>query len=447
MPEHPQTEQAPQGGQTPQISETPQGSGDAWGSKTSAPRRSPFTDPSPDSGTSAVIDLPAYGQDFVDDPYPYYAKLREQGPVHRIRTPYDQDSWLVVGHEAVRAALADPRLGKDWSSANLERVVGEAPLFTNMLDVDPPHHTRLRKLVAKEFTSRRVEALRPRVQHLTDELLDAMLAAPDGRADLIEALAFPLPMTVICELLGVPSIDRESFRAWSHELVSPTGPEEVVRATQEMSDYLSALIETQRREPVDGLLSALIRTSDEDGDRLSRDELIGTAFLLLVAGHETTVNLIANGVRALLERPAQLAALRADDGLLDNAVEEMLRYDGPVETATWRCASEPVELGGTVIPAGSPVLISLASASRDPQRFAVADDFDITRDPRGHVAFGHGIHFCLGAPLARLEGRIALRSLVDRCPSLALDTAADAPNWRTGLLMRGMDRLPIRWDG
>ncbi|WP_274910758.1 cytochrome P450 family protein [Streptomyces sp. WZ-12] len=394
-----------------------------------------------------MLDLAAYGEDFVADPYPYYAKLRAQGPLHRVRTPHGQEAWLVVGHEAVRSALADPRLGKDWSSANLQRVVGDdAPLFTNMLDADPPHHTRLRKLVAKEFTSRRVEALRPRVQHITDELLDAMLAAPDRRADLIEALAFPLPMTVICELLGVPSMDRDAFRAWSQEIVSPTGQEAVQSAVLAMSEYLTALIERQRHEPVDGLLSALIQTSDEDGDRLSHAELIGTAFLLLVAGHETTVSLISNGVRALLEHPAQLAALRADGGLLDNAVEEMLRYDGPVETATWRFAAEPVEVGGTVIPTGSPVLVSLASASRDPERFDGADDFDITRDPRGHVAFGHGIHFCLGAPLARLEGRIALRSLLDRCPDLALDTTAATPTWRPGLLMRGMHHLPILWD-
>ncbi|MFI1198246.1 cytochrome P450 [Streptomyces sp. NPDC020883] len=447
MPEYPQTDQAPQSEQTPRTSEAPQGQRDARGSELPAPRQSPLADPTPGSDALPVVDLPGYGEDFVTDPYPYYAELRARGPVHRVRTPYGQDSWLVVGHETVRAALADPRLGKDWTKANLQRLAGETPLFTNMLDVDPPHHTRLRKLVAKEFTSRRVEALRPRVQQLTDELLDAMLATPGGRADLIEALAFPLPMTVICELLGVPSIDREAFRAWSHEFVSPTSPEAIAKATQEMADYLTELIGTQRREPVDGLLSALIRTSDEDGDRLSQEELIGTVFLLLIAGHETTVNLIANGVRALLEHPDQLAALRADGGLLDNAVEEMLRYEGPVETATWRCAAEPVELGGTVIPEGAPVLISLASASRDTERFAAADDFDITRDPRGHVAFGHGIHFCLGAPLARLEGRIAIRSLLDRCPDLALDTTADTPHWRSGLLMRGMDRLPIRWDG
>lgn len=394
---------------------------------------------------SGIVDLAAYGPDFTADPYPYYAKLRAQGPVHRVRVPEGQDAWLVVGHQAVRAALADPRLTKDWRTAMASADINDSPLFTNMLDADPPHHTRLRKLVAREFTSRRVEALRPRVQQITDELLDAMLATPAGRADLVDALAFPLPMTVICELIGVPSMDREAFRAWSNEIVAPTGPEPSQKATTEMAAYLVGLIEEKRSAPGEDLLSALIRTSDEDGDRLSRDELVGMAFLLLVAGHETTVSLISNGVRALLQHPDQLAALRADRSLLDNAVEEMLRFDGPVETATWRFTSEPVEIGGTVIPAKEPVWVVLASASRDPERFAAADDFDITREPRGHMAFGHGIHFCLGAPLARLEARIAIGTLLERCPHLALDCATDAFTWRSGMLIRGTEQLPVRW--
>ncbi|MFI0218679.1 cytochrome P450 [Streptomyces lydicus] len=393
-----------------------------------------------------IVDLGAYGEDFTANPYKYYAKLRAQGPVHRVRVPNGPDVWLVVGHEAVRGALTDPRLSKNWrASGQLGPAGEESALFTNMLDADPPHHTRLRKLVAKEFTARRVEALRPRVQQITDELLDAMLAAPDGRADLVEALAFPLPMTVICELIGVPAMDREAFRGWSNELVAPTGDEAAYAATVAMSDYLVGLIEARRKDPGEGLLSDLIRTSDEDGDQLSREELVGTAFLLLVAGHETTVSLLSNGVRALLQHPAQLAALRADFSLLDNAVEEMLRYDGPVETATWRFSSEPVEIGGTLIPAGETILVALASASRDPERYSAADDFDITRDARGHAAFGHGIHFCLGAPLARLEARVALRSLLERCPDLALDVDPGALTWRTGMLIRGTERLPVRW--
>ncbi|MFI0155726.1 cytochrome P450 [Streptomyces lydicus] len=393
-----------------------------------------------------IVDLGAYGEDFTANPYKYYAKLRAQGPVHRVRVPNGPDVWLVVGHEAVRGALTDPRLSKNWrASGQLGPAGEESALFTNMLDADPPHHTRLRKLVAREFTARRVEALRPRVQQITDELLDAMLAAPDGRADLVEALAFPLPMTVICELIGVPAMDREAFRGWSNELIAPTGEEAAYAATVAMSDYLVGLIETRRKDPGEGLLSDLIRTSDEDGDQLSREELVGTAFLLLVAGHETTVSLLSNGVRALLQHPAQLAALRADFSLLDNAVEEMLRYDGPVETATWRFSCEPVEIGGTLIPAGETILVALASASRDPERYSAADDFDITRDARGHAAFGHGIHFCLGAPLARLEARVALRSLLERCPDLALDVDPGALTWRTGMLIRGTEQLPVRW--
>ncbi|MGW1373232.1 cytochrome P450 family protein [Streptomyces sp. NPDC002446] len=393
-----------------------------------------------------IVDLGAYGEDFTADPYKYYAELRAQGPVHRVRIPHGPEVWLIVGHEAARAALTDPRLSKNWRATDLlDAAADESALFTNMLDADPPQHTRLRKLVAKEFTARRVEALRPRVQQITDELLDAMLAAPDGRADLVAALAFPLPMTVICELLGVPDIDREAFRGWSNELVSPTSEAAAQASTRAMSEYLVGLIEAKRSTPGDGLLSALIRTSDEDGDQLSREELIGTAFLLLVAGHETTVSLLSNGVRALLQRPAQLAALRDDYSLLDNAVEEMLRYDGPVATATGRFSLEPVDIGGTRIPAGETVLVSLASASRDPERFAAADDFDITRDPRGHAAFGHGIHFCLGAPLARLEARIAIRSLLERCPDLALDTDLDALTWRSGMVIRGTEQLPVRW--
>ncbi|MGW8397327.1 cytochrome P450 family protein [Streptomyces lydicus] len=393
-----------------------------------------------------IVDLGAYGEDFTANPYKYYAKLRAQGPVHRVRVPNGPDVWLVVGHEAVRGALTDPRLSKNWrASGQLGAAGEESALFTNMLDADPPHHTRLRKLVAKEFTTRRVEGLRPRVQQITDELLDAMLAAPDHRADLVEALAFPLPMTVICELIGVPAIDREAFRGWSNELVAPTGEEAAYAATVAMSDYLVGLIEARRKDPGEGLLSDLIRTSDEDGDQLSREELVGTAFLLLVAGHETTVSLLSNGVRALLQHPAQLAALRADFSLFDNAVEEMLRYDGPVETATWRFASEPVEIGGTLIPASETILVALASASRDPERYSAADDFDITRDARGHAAFGHGIHFCLGAPLARLEARVALRSLLERCPDLTLDVDPGALTWRTGMLIRGTEQLPVRW--
>ncbi|MFI5620961.1 cytochrome P450 [Streptomyces sp. NPDC051567] len=394
-----------------------------------------------------VVDISADAENFYADPYPLYARLREAGPVHQVLLWAEYGpSWLVVGHHEARQALNHPELAKDWRSSGLFPGVAVSEANTNMLESDPPHHTRLRRLVAGEFTARRVEALRPRVQQITDELLDAMAARPERTADLIEALAFPLPMTVICELLGVPGLDRDRFRHWSREVVAPTTTTAEGTAHRELSCYLAELVEAKAKAPGEDLLSALIRTRDEDGDALAPDELIGMAFLLLVAGHETTVNLISNGVRALLDHPAQLAAVRADpDGLLAGAVEEMLRYDGPLQNATFRYARQDVELGGTVIPAGAIVMVSLAAAGRDPGRFPRPDAFDIRRAPQGHLAFGHGPHFCIGAPLARMEGRIALRGLLDRFPDLARDPAGEPPLWLPGGLMRGVTRLPVCW--
>ncbi|MFC9312423.1 cytochrome P450, partial [Streptomyces sp. NPDC057011] len=264
-----------------------------------------------------LVDLGAYAEDFNADPYPFYAALRSAGPVHRVMLGGDR-SWLVVGHEEARQALNHPGLSKDWLGAELFGNTPASAAASNMLEADPPHHTRLRGLVAREFTPRRIEALRPRVQEVTDELLDAMAAAPDRRADLIAALAVPLPMTVICELLGVPDLDRARFRYWSGEIVAPLDPAGTDgRVLEQMTAYLYELVEAKAKTPGEDLLSALIRTRDEDGDQLSPEELIGMAFLLLVAGHETTVNLIGNGIRALLDHPDQLAALRADpDGLI-----------------------------------------------------------------------------------------------------------------------------------
>ncbi|MFJ3253142.1 cytochrome P450 [Streptomyces sp. NPDC086771] len=379
---------------------------------------------------------------FTANPYPYYEKLRAAGPVHTVRTDEFDRVWLVVGYDEARAALADPRFAKDWRG--LPGAPAESdPIFLNLLELDAPRHTRLRRLVAREFTARRVEALRPRVQQITDELLDAMV--PAGRADLVDALAFPLPMTVICELIGVPDLDRDAFRLLSNGVVTPTSPEGEMEAVRAMNEYLGELIEDKRRSPGDDLMSALVRTRDEDGDSLSPDELVGMAFLLLVAGHETTVNLIANGVRALLGHPEQLAALLVDPELIGGAVEEMLRYDGPVENSTLRFPREPVRIGQRVIPAGVPVLVSLAGADRDPARYPEPDTFDIRRDAQGHLAFGHGMHFCVGAPLARMEGRIAIRTLLQRCPSLAPDAGAGELDWIPGMLLRGVRGLPVRW--
>ncbi|TXS07398.1 cytochrome P450 [Streptomyces sp. col6] len=379
--------------------------------------------------------------DFTADPYPYYDRMRAAGPVHLIRTDEFERAWLVVGYDEGRAVLADQRFGKDWRA--LPGEMGGDPINANMLEMDAPDHTRLRKLVVRAFTPRRIEALRPRVQEITDGLLDVMV--PEGRADLVDALAFPLPMTVICELIGVPDLDRSAFRKLSNGVVAPANALEEGESIRAMGVYLGELIEDKRRSPGDDLLSALIAARDEDDVALSPDELVGMAFLLLVAGHETTVNLISNGVRALLAHPDQLAALRADPGLLDGAIEEMLRYDGPVETATIRFARERVEIGSRTVEPGEAVLVSLAGSDRDPARFPEPDRFDIRRDTRGHLAFGHGIHFCLGAPLARMEGRIAVRTLLERCPGLEADPEGAPFDWLPGTLIRGVRRLPVRW--
>ncbi|MGW7612852.1 cytochrome P450 family protein [Streptomyces sp. NPDC054766] len=391
-----------------------------------------------------MIDLGKYGARFNENPHPVYAELRALGPVHRVRLPppdASHETWLVVGHEEARAALADPRLAKDTDKIGVtfydEQLIGK-----HLLVADPPQHTRLRTLIAGEFTGRRVAALRPRIQEITDELLDAML--PSGRADLVEAFAYPLPLTVICELLGVPEPDRAAFRALSTETVAPTSAENEYQAFVQLAAYLSDLIEDKRcAGPTDDLLSSLIRTTAQDGDRLSSQELRGMAFLLLVAGHETTVNLISGAVRALLGHPDQLASVRADMTLLDGAIEETLRYEGPVENATFRYALEPLDIGGTAIASREEVMIGLTAADRDGVRYPAPDRFDIRRETRGHLAFGHGIHYCLGAPLARLEAQVALRSLLERCPDLALD--GPPSGWLPGMLMRGVRRMPVRW--
>ncbi|WP_019434190.1 cytochrome P450 family protein [Streptomyces sp. AA0539] len=395
-----------------------------------------------------LIDQHAMGADFTRDPYAVFAALRRRGPVHRVRFPEGTQGWLVVGHRHARSVLADNRLTKDWRHANPRLRGSRVSPATHMLGADPPDHTRMRRLVAREFTPRRVAALAPRVQEITDELLDTMLAAPDGTADLVDAFSFPLPITVICELLGVPFLDRDRFRAWSNQVLGASLDKEAKHETVGlMSHYLEELIAAKRSRPGDDLMSALIHTADEDGDRLAPAELVGMAWLLLVAGHETTVNLISNGVLALLQHPDQLALLRQDPDLLDGAVEEILRYDGPVSTPTYRFTREPYEIAGTVIPGGGElVLPAIADAGRDPERFPGPDRFDIRRDTSGHLAFGHGIHHCLGAPLARLEGRIALRALLlDRVPDLALDIHPAAITWRDGSLVRGPVRLPVRW--
>ncbi|MFB4306822.1 cytochrome P450 [Actinomadura sp. GTD37] len=386
-----------------------------------------------------------FSREFSEDPYTAYAELRASGPVHPIDFPRGATAFLVVDHEHGRAALNDPRLSKDAAHSALP-VDAEQFFGGTMLAMDPPGHTRLRGLMAKAFTAGRVEKLRPRVQEIADALLDGIAAR--GGADLIEALAVPLPIQVICELLGVPASDRARFREWTAVLTVPalTAQARARRreAAQAFTGYLTEVIAERRAAPADDLVSALITARDGDA-ALTGAELLNGIALLLIAGHETTVNLIGNGVLALLRAPDQLALLRARPELLPSAIEELLRYDGPVERASQRIALEDMEIAGTPVPKGSWVHVSLGAADRDPAAFEAPDRLDVTRAPRRHVAFGHGLHFCLGAPLARLEGQIAIGGLLDRFPGLALAVPpADLRHHRTGSIVRGLKALPVR---
>ncbi|GAA4235267.1 cytochrome P450 [Streptosporangium album] len=388
---------------------------------------------------------------FGRDPYVTYAKLRDQGPVHPIDLPPGTDAFLVIGYEYGRPALNDPRLSKDMRHAPSvfrDLVTKDNPVLAyNMLTSDPPDHTRLRRLVAKAFTPRRTESLRPRVQEITDELVDAMAAR--GHGDLLDDFAFPLPITVICELLGVPAEDRDAFRAWSAAVVSPALDEEGMRRRAEVNaalrGYFTRVIAERRAVPQDDMISALVAAS-ADEELLSEQELLATLTLLLVAGHETTVNLIGNGMLALLTNPGQLRLLKDRPELLPSAIEEFLRYDGPVQRATLRFATEDLQIAGVPIPRNSVVHVALGAMDRDPEEFDTPDTLDITRADNHHVAFGHGIHFCLGAPLARLEGQIAFETLLRRLPDIDLACTPGELSWRqNGSFIRGLQALPVRF--
>ncbi|GAA3067420.1 cytochrome P450 [Streptomyces goshikiensis] len=359
------------------------------------------------------------------------------------------DAWVVTRYEDGLAALSDSRLSSDVRDASDARLLRQLPtsggeaLMGNMLRSDPPDHTRLRRLVSKAFTAHRVAGMRPRIQAIADQLLDAV--APAGRADLVADFALPLPVTVISELLGVPLDDRRDFQRWTNRIVTrgaePPDPAVVNEAYQHMRAYVTELVRAKRAAPGDDLLSGLIAARDEE-QRLTEDELVAMVFLPLAAGHITTVNLISGGIAMLLTHPAQLDLLRSDPELLPGAIEEFLRYDGPVSPGIARFAREDVEIAGVTVPRGATVLIGSAIADRDPARFPDPERLDITRQDNAHLAFGHGIHYCLGAPLARLEGQIAIAAALRRLPGLALAVAPDEIRWRLGGL-RGPESLPV----
>ena len=394
-------------------------------------------------------------EDFRRYAYEVYANMREEQPIYPIMHKNGSRSWLITRHEDVLAVLKDPRFTKNYLRVADDEYISQLTevdrfMTNNLLALDPPDHTRLRALVQKAFSPRLIRAMRPRIQAITDSLLDAV--QDQGQMELIADYAFPLPIQVIAELLGIPTEDKEKFRHWSGIVIRPHRTKESrladVPELQAFLAYLADISEQRREDPREDLLSALVQ-AEEAADRLSEIELYSMLMLLIVAGHETTVNLIGNGVVTLIQYPEQLALLRANPSLIGAAIEELLRYDSPVESSTDRFALEDVTIGGQHIARGDHVLVIIASANRDRASFGEkADDLDIMRAENPHVAFGHGIHYCLGAALARMEGAIAIGSLLERAPNVRLALPMEELRIRPSVsdLLRGYREIPICWD-
>lgn len=389
---------------------------------------------------------------FKADPFPTYARWRETSPVVRVRLPDGTRPWLITRYDDVAAVLTDTdRLRNDRDGALTAEQAGRAlqlpgplrALQRNLLSLDGEDHARIRALARAAFTPRTVERMREEIQVLADELVDAAIAR--GRIDLLTDLATPLPLTVIARVIGVPEADTDRFRRWTRALVGVGSGGNALRSVPSIVRfirYLRRAIADREARPRDDLISAFVAAREGD-DRLTHDEIVSLLFILLTAGHETTVNLIGSGVLALLDHPEQAARLRDDRGLARSAVEELLRYVAPVDMATQRFTAADVTVAGTTIPQGEVVHPVVASANRDTARFDAPDVLDLARHPNRHLAFGHGVHYCLGAPLARLEGRIAITTLLDRTPHLRLAVPRDQLTWRGGLVVRGLTALPV----
>ena len=400
----------------------------------------------------AGVGFDPWSRSFVADPYPVYERLRAAGPIH-----YDEatDHWLVPGYEDVDRLLRDRRFGRTYHHLATEAEMGRPrvpdwhrPFWhlirSGILDMEPPDHTRVRRLVSKAFTPRMVERLRPRIQAFVHHLISDVAGA--GEIDLISTIAEPLPVTVIAELLGVPESDRRLLRPWSAEicLMYELNPSEeyaarAVTASREFSDYLRTLARERRARPHDDLISALARVA-EAGDVLTEDELIGTCVLLLNAGHEATVNVTGNGWWALFRNPEQLARLRADPSILRTAIEELMRYDTPLQMFE-RWVLEDAEICGANVSMGSELGLLFGSANHDPSVFRDPKRLDVARDPNPHLSFGAGIHFCLGAPLARVELEASFGTLIRRLPRMEL---VAEPEWKPGYIIRGLKELRVR---
>src|ERR1700757_1618693 len=404
----------------------------------------------------AAVDSPVepYSEAFVQDPYPTYAWFREHAPAAPVRYPNTSTAvWWVSRHADVKRILANPKLfSSDPRHANAATAGASLPFFDKselilggVAFADPPLHTHRRNLIGKTFRPRRVEAMRQTVEQVTTELLTEM-ADRGGRADLMEAFAKPLPVRVIAGQLGVPASDHQYFCRWM-ELMISTDPDEFAQAPAavgEMVGYLSDLVAAKRAHPGDDLISDFTIAGDGD-NALTEVEILAIVFALLVAGYETSSNLICNGILALLEHPAQLAKLRRRPALIGPAVEEIMRYDGPSTSVVWLFPTDDVEIAGVPIPSGDPVLPLIAAANRDPAAFAEPDEFDIDRTDLDHVSFGYGPHFCVGAALGRLEGSIAIPALLARLPALSLDAPRKELGFRGAFMTRGLLGLPVRW--
>lgn len=395
-----------------------------------------------------------YTDEFATNPYPAFAHLREHAPVCPVSSPRF-DSYLITRFEDAKAALTDPRLSKDLYGPDKHylRIFGpnSEGLNQNMLNSDPPEHTRLRKIISQAFAPRRIEALRPRVAQIVDTLLDKVVA--QGRAELMHDVAIPLPMMVICELLGIPESDHDEVLGWT-QVIRTSGssgnPEQDRAAVQDaqlhLNHYLADLVRAKREDPADDMISALISSCDEDGT-LSERELVPTAFLLLFAGHQTTADFLGNATVALLTHPEQLELLRADPELLPSAIEELIRFDGPLPVASPRIAREDVEYQGVRIPAGSIVGVVINAANHDPEQFEDPDRLDVCRERGPHIGFGHGIHYCLGVSLARMEARIGIGAMLRRLPGLRLAVPADQlPRLPAASPFRGLLELPVLFE-
>ena len=396
------------------------------------------------SANSSAAPVPS----LTRNPYPAFARLREASPVSVMTDDEGLPMWLITGYDDVRGALADPRLRQDARRALeiQEHRVGGTKVgieIVHMLNSDPPDHTRLRHLIHGAFTPGKVKAMGPMVRRIADGLMDEL--AERETADFVLDFALPLPMTVICELMGFPGSDRQLFRNWSTAILTDSGADSFAGATAELVDYFRALIAERRARPGDDLLSALIE--DCDGGELTEHEVVSMVYLLLIGGHETTVNLLSTALLALCQNPDQFADLRAEPAILPMAVDEFLRYEAPVCMATIRFTDEPVDVRGVEIPAGELVMLSLGAANRDPRRFTDPDRLLLRRNDPGHLAFGYGIHRCLGAFLGRLEAETALGGLIRRFPRIELAADEASLPWRDTIMLRGLESLPVRFRG